>query len=428
MDKLSDSELLSLSKQGNSEAFAELFKRHREGAFNVAKWATRLNSLDPEDLVSAAYLNIFEHLSKPDAPDISNFASYLRTVVRNIAISAVSKQVQEIELFEEELPIVEVDFALENKLLVQDAFLNLPVRWRKILWASEVQGIKPAEIAREFGISPNSASALLLRAKEGFRTSYIQAHLKSDAVSKKDCIAARKKLGNFVRRVASPRDMKAVQHHLDRCAECKLISNDLREVSVQLASFLPIVLLAGPSISELFSPSISTHLMSSFSFKLSTFTSKAALYSGGATLAIVGGITAGLIINPQNQKIETVSQDSAQIVTPSATYTKIPDPEIEDIPQEVPPVAGIHSESQIVDKSPQPLNTSFYIPEGAPGICIETWRELTTTANEMLMVVQRQVPNDSGAYWNISRANGALVGFSDADLVNDCAPWWQQML
>ena len=57
--------------------------------------------------------------------------------------------------------------------LVNAAFGQLPERWRHILYAVEIEGRKPAEIATELNLSPNAASALVARARRGLRTAYM---------------------------------------------------------------------------------------------------------------------------------------------------------------------------------------------------------------------------------------------------------------
>jgi DNA-directed RNA polymerase specialized sigma24 family protein len=57
----------------------------------------------------------------------------------------------------------------EQTEVLRGAWADLQPRWRYILWELEIQGRKPAEIAREIDMSPNAVSALAKRARQGLR-------------------------------------------------------------------------------------------------------------------------------------------------------------------------------------------------------------------------------------------------------------------
>ena len=42
-----------------------------------------------------------------------------------------------------------------------------------VLWHTEVEGQRPAEVAPLLGMSPNSVSALAYRAREGLRQAFV---------------------------------------------------------------------------------------------------------------------------------------------------------------------------------------------------------------------------------------------------------------
>ncbi|MFP3686343.1 hypothetical protein SB847_21820, partial [Bacillus sp. SIMBA_026] len=60
---------------------------------------------------------------------------------------------------------------------VAKAFRSLPERWQAVLWYLDVERMKPAAVAPILGLSPNAVSALALRAREGLRREYLQAHI-----------------------------------------------------------------------------------------------------------------------------------------------------------------------------------------------------------------------------------------------------------
>ncbi|MFX5517661.1 hypothetical protein ABTD52_18110, partial [Acinetobacter baumannii] len=59
------------------------------------------------------------------------------------------------------------------------AFRSLPTRWQEALWYSEVENLKPRHFAPLLGLAPNAASALVVRARQGFRDAWIAQQLKT---------------------------------------------------------------------------------------------------------------------------------------------------------------------------------------------------------------------------------------------------------
>ena len=57
------------------------------------------------------------------------------------------------------------------------AFASLPERWQLVLWHTEVEGQKPAEVGELLGMSANSVSALAYRAREGLRQAFLNSHI-----------------------------------------------------------------------------------------------------------------------------------------------------------------------------------------------------------------------------------------------------------
>jgi DNA-directed RNA polymerase specialized sigma24 family protein len=55
---------------------------------------------------------------------------------------------------------------------MREALEALPERWRHALWQLEVEGIRPRELAAQWGVSPNAVSALGCRARAALRAAY----------------------------------------------------------------------------------------------------------------------------------------------------------------------------------------------------------------------------------------------------------------
>src|SRR5690606_37341234 len=82
IDAHSDTDLLNLSRAGDRAAFGVLWQRHRLAGIVAAR--NIASTLDPEDLVSSAYLKIFELVEDGSGPT-GAFRPYLYRVISSLA-------------------------------------------------------------------------------------------------------------------------------------------------------------------------------------------------------------------------------------------------------------------------------------------------------------------------------------------------------
>jgi RNA polymerase sigma factor (sigma-70 family) len=256
----SDAELIESARSGDTSAFAELWLRHYRPAARVARQFT---SIDADDLVSEAYARIFQRVLAGGGPT-GAFRPYLYTTIRNLASTwgAASRdiQVDMIEDFEDErIPDDPAAWALD-RTLTASAFRGLPERWQTVLWYTEVEGMDPHEVAPIMGITANSVAALSYRAREGLRKAWLQAHI-SDATASGECQWTMSHLGDHIRNGLGARDAERMTDHLEDCAKCTIVSEEVDEVGSHLAMvMLPLLLggiAGGTLLSQLAQPSSS---------------------------------------------------------------------------------------------------------------------------------------------------------------------------
>jgi len=113
-----------------------------------------------------------------------------------------------------------------------------------VLWHTEIEGARPADVAPLLGLTANGVAALAYRAREGLRQAYLQMHL-SRAV-RDECRPVAAKLGAYVRGGLAKRDAAVVGAHLDLCAECRRVFAELGDVNVALKGIVAPVVL-GPA-------------------------------------------------------------------------------------------------------------------------------------------------------------------------------------
>jgi RNA polymerase sigma factor (sigma-70 family) len=243
--EMSDAELISSVRGGDVSAYGDLFARHRDAATRLARQL--ISGPDADDLVSEAFAKVLNVLLAGGGPDVA-FRAYLLTAVRRLHIDKVratnrATPTDDLTPYETAEPEADTVIAGFEGGAAAKAFASLPERWQLVLWHLEVEGQKPADVAPLLGMSPNSVSALAYRAREGLRQAYLQMHT-ADLVDP-DCEWTHAKLGAYVRKGLSRRDVQKVENHLDGCRRCTAMYLELDEVNSSLAAILGPLVLGG---------------------------------------------------------------------------------------------------------------------------------------------------------------------------------------
>ncbi len=176
-----DTQLLDAARQGESEAYAELYRRYRPAARSAAA-SLRVPRCEREDVIEEAFANILAALRKGRGPSEA-FRPYLIAAVRNITFSrsrAHGRAMDGYIRLTTEIQTAEAVPTVDTGDLITEAFEQLPERWRAVLVAVEIEGRRPAQLAPELGMSPNAVSALVARARRGLRTAYKDAHRREE--------------------------------------------------------------------------------------------------------------------------------------------------------------------------------------------------------------------------------------------------------
>lgn len=290
----SDESLIARARIGDRGAFAELWQRHARSGIRVARQVS--SSIDADDLVAEAYTRIFARVLAGGGPD-GAFRPYLYTTIRNLASrwGQASREVQVENIAELEDPRGEEDpaYGILDRTLTAEAFRTLPQRWQAVLWYTEVEGMDPHEVAPLLGLSANGVAALSYRAREGLRKAWLQAHI-SHSAPEGECRWTVARLGDYTRHGLTGRERRRMEAHLDACATCARLSQEVDEVGSGLAMvLLPMIFGAtiGGSVLAAFSaPGAAT---------AATATAPAVAAGVGATLpvSLVATITLAIVVS-----------------------------------------------------------------------------------------------------------------------------------
>jgi len=252
----SDADLIAAARSGDAGAYGLLYERHAAAARWLASQIVKTPA-DADDVVAETFARVLSALRNGNGP-AEAFRPYLLTVVRRVAIDLVSGQRRQIPTDDGDMPDPGEPFDdpmvadLERSLITR-AFWSLPERWRAVLWHTEIDESRPAEVAAQLGLSANAVAVLRRRAREGLKLAYLQLHLADRA--KADCAAVGSKLARYVHGGLPRRQAREVKTHLASCPDCTTACADLAAINETLSGVLAPVVLGAAAAGYLASAS-----------------------------------------------------------------------------------------------------------------------------------------------------------------------------
>jgi RNA polymerase sigma factor (sigma-70 family) len=248
-DGPTDADLITLVRAGDSAAYEELFRRHRDVAI---RYARRISDTQrAEDLCAEAFTKIFDLLQRGKGPDVA-FRAYLLTTVRTSHLNTLRRLSREELVPDHEpvgrmMPVIEDPDARFDQRAICRAFAQLPERWQAALWLTSVEGLGHDEVSEHLGIKANAVASLAFRARAGLRQAYLAEHLLE--TSDPGCRTTVEQLPSYYRDRLSPRRRHKVEDHLDHCAACTKAALELSDVDSRLGALLAPLALGGFALS-----------------------------------------------------------------------------------------------------------------------------------------------------------------------------------
>ncbi len=274
-----DAVLLACARDGDDDAFAELYRRH---ALTVRR-QVRGDGLDAhtaEDLTDEAFTRTLGAVRRGGGPTAS-VRDHLLVSVRRLAagrsaaerreravadVAAVAAEAAAPTADRPARHVLPADSApgedvapvfgeawppaasaeaqaldeADRALLVR-AFRELPRRWRDVLWRTAVEQQSLSEVSAALELTPNATAVLAHRAREGLRQAYLQAHVNDSLTDRQDCRRYARRLGALVRGTTCSRRLRL---HLDDCDRCRAAYLELVDVNATLRGLVPFAAVA----------------------------------------------------------------------------------------------------------------------------------------------------------------------------------------
>ncbi|MFG2432858.1 sigma-70 family RNA polymerase sigma factor [Streptomyces sp. NPDC048590] len=256
----SDAQLIQGMRAGDGQAYEELFRRHSGAVRRYARTCCR-DAHTADDLTAEVFARTLQAVRGGKGPEEA-VRAYLMTAVRHVAAawtrsarreqlvddfavfaaqatrSSELSEADTLELGADVLAMHEAD-----RSMAMQAFRSLPERWQAVLWHTTVEEESPSEVAPLFGLTANATAVLAVRAREGLKQAYLQAHVSRSLTAGGDCARYADRLGAHARGGLRTRAERGLRKHLDECAKCRLAAGELDRVNAGIPALLPVAVI-----------------------------------------------------------------------------------------------------------------------------------------------------------------------------------------
>jgi RNA polymerase sigma-70 factor (ECF subfamily) len=161
------------AKQGDHAAIRFLYLRYADNIYGYARSIVR-NDQDAEDIVQQVFtrmMTAIQNYEQRSAP----FSAWLLRVTENLAIDYVRRRARVCEEPEEGASLDEPEHDGRHlRLILGEAFAQLPPAQREIVVLRHVAGLSPKEIAERLGRSEDSIHGLHHRGRLALREALTQ--------------------------------------------------------------------------------------------------------------------------------------------------------------------------------------------------------------------------------------------------------------
>jgi trimeric autotransporter adhesin len=148
-------------------AFAVLYAEHLPAARRTALALVPVSAAD--DIVHEAFTRVLAAQQAGGGPS-GTFRPYLLAAVRNLARDYNAERRRLVPMPDDPRAVPgagELVSAREERRMMARAFSSLPRRWQAVLWQTQVEDRRPADLAAACGMTPNAVAQLAVRARYG---------------------------------------------------------------------------------------------------------------------------------------------------------------------------------------------------------------------------------------------------------------------
>jgi RNA polymerase sigma-70 factor, ECF subfamily len=174
-EALSDADLVRSLRSGSSDAFGELYVRHKDALYD---YCCRLlnDRVQAEDVVHESFLMLWKDAHTLDALD--SFRSWLFGIARHKALNAIRDRKSFDELFDDSSIEEDDPYTIfvrnERSALLSELLEMIRPAFKDLVVLKDYEGFSYAEIAKITGLSIASVRVHLFRARKALAKAYVK--------------------------------------------------------------------------------------------------------------------------------------------------------------------------------------------------------------------------------------------------------------
>jgi RNA polymerase sigma-70 factor (ECF subfamily) len=162
--------VLTFATEGERDKFSYLYDKYKNLMFYKA-WDVLHDHMLAEDAVSEAYIRVYRNLDKIDDPDSPRSAAFLITIVRNTALSILSRGRMETANEPDETCAdpLDLEASVLSDIESEKLFVvigKLDEQQRNIFVLKYAYDLSHSEIAKQLNITENNVTVKLHRARK----------------------------------------------------------------------------------------------------------------------------------------------------------------------------------------------------------------------------------------------------------------------
>ncbi len=166
--------VLQALKEGNHDAYDEVYIRYRDPIYNFLKILTR-SDVAAEEIAQEVFVNVWEKRDKINPA--KNIKSYLYTIARNAALQYFNRQKVHGRFTDfsaaagnsESVSSEELVIAKETEILIEIALSRMPAQRRRVFEMSHYEGLSNEIIAEQLEISKSNVTSHLSNARKDIK-------------------------------------------------------------------------------------------------------------------------------------------------------------------------------------------------------------------------------------------------------------------
>ncbi|MFC1404673.1 MULTISPECIES: sigma-70 family RNA polymerase sigma factor [Streptacidiphilus] len=228
------------------EAYTRTYQEHHSRLVAYARTLTG-DAWLAEDLTAEAHFRVWRRISA--GHQVDHIPGYLAATIRNLAVDLghAPKELPQGDQLERLHPAEPATTPVPQEgayaVMLAGALKQLPHRWVRALWLTEVEDWSLEAVGDDLGTNRNATAVLLHRAREGLRQAFLRAQ--PGAPDEASCAEHWERIPAHVRGTSSARQDRALRAHAEGCADCRARIALLERANHRLPALVgPALLLA----------------------------------------------------------------------------------------------------------------------------------------------------------------------------------------